>query len=60
MGSGKSTSCSETIFEIWKWVDEHNILVTASHITVKNCVEVNNESRQENYGHGIYPKYIYF
>ena len=45
MGSGKSTSCNETIFEIWKCVDEHNILVTASHITVKHCVEVNNESR---------------
>ena len=25
ISSGKSTSCNDATFEIWKWVGEHNI-----------------------------------
>ena len=45
MGSSKSASCNETFREIWKWVDEHNIQITASYIPGKHNVQVNKESR---------------
>ena len=48
MGSSRSVSCNAIIFEIWEWVEKHNIWITAAHTSGKQNVEAGKESRRKN------------